>query len=76
MNESGWEQKLIPIERGDIFVIGPYLFTCLGWKNGRILASRREWWKQQGWYIIEYSFSIDVALGSDFKIISRAKEEA
>ncbi len=63
------EQKLLPIKKGDSFIIGPYHFVCMGWENGRILARRYE-----NGYIYEHSLSIDVALDPGFRITGRASE--
>ena len=38
------DRPLLPglLEKGDNFMLGPYHFVCMGWKNGRIIAMTYE----------------------------------
>jgi len=64
-------QELLPIKKGDNFMVGPYHFVCMGWKDGRILAMRYETgpYEQRGIY--KHSLSIDVALSPGFRMLEQ-----
>ena len=61
------KQELLPIKRYDKFMIGPYSFVCLGWRNGRILALRDR--------LYEHSLSMEVVLSPGFRMIKKVKHE-
>ncbi len=58
--------ELLPIKKGDNFMLGPYHFVCMGWENGRIKAMRRTY---PG--LIMHSLSIDVALDPGFRMLEK-----
>ncbi len=63
--------KIFPINKGDNFMLGPYHFVCMGWKNGRILATREMLYRGKI-VTVEHSLSPDVVLSPGFKTL-RAK---
>jgi hypothetical protein len=63
MNDT---QALLPIKKGDNFMLGPYHFVCMGWHNGRIIAMTHD---KHGFY--EYSLSMEVVLSPGFRMLSK-----
>ena len=60
------EQALLPIKKGDNFLLGPYHFVCMRWENGRIKAMRHD---KHGFYM--YSLSVEVALSPGFRMLEK-----
>ena len=65
MNEEN--QELLPIKKGDNFMLGPYHFVCMGWKNGRIRAARYE--PHVG--VFMHSLSVDAVMGPGFRMFNK-----
>ena len=67
MNET---QEMLPLKKGDTFMIGPFHFVCMGWENGRIKAMRRTY---PGF--IMHSLSVEIALSPGFRLLKKVSHE-